>query len=56
MAEIKVERKGPSRWPWILAVLTLALLIWALTSFFDRGPEVEDVPLADPAAAPAPPP
>lgn len=53
MAEINVERKGPSLWPWILGLLTLALLIWALTSFFDRAPEVDDAPLAEPAAAPA---
>lgn len=30
MADINVERKGPSIWPWIIGLIVLALLIWAL--------------------------
>ncbi|CAN5840355.1 hypothetical protein BH23GEM3_BH23GEM3_20860 [soil metagenome] len=36
MADINVERKGPSIWPWILGLIALALLIWALTQMFGR--------------------
>lgn len=34
MADINVERKGPSIWPWIIGLIVLALLIWALMSLF----------------------
>ena len=41
MAEIKVERKGPNIWPWIIGLIVLALLIWALMELFGRDePEV----------------
>jgi hypothetical protein len=30
VADINVERKGPSIWPWIIGLIVLALLIWAL--------------------------
>ncbi|HEX6926847.1 MAG TPA: hypothetical protein VF167_15600 [Longimicrobiaceae bacterium] len=30
MADINVQRKGHSVWPWILGLLVVALLIWAL--------------------------
>ena len=36
MAEIKVEQKGPSIWPWIVGLIVLALLIWALMEMFGR--------------------
>lgn len=37
MADINVERKGPSIWPWIVGLLVLALLIWAIAEMVDRG-------------------
>jgi hypothetical protein len=36
VADINVERKGPSIWPWIIGLIVLALLIWALTQMFGR--------------------
>ena len=47
MADINVERKGASIWPWILGLLVAALLIWALAGLFGDDEEVEPV---DPAA------
>ncbi|MEX2581946.1 MAG: hypothetical protein WD766_01655 [Gemmatimonadota bacterium] len=35
MADINVERKGPSVWPWVIGLLVLALLIWALVEMFE---------------------
>lgn len=60
MADIDVERKGRSIWPWILGVLLLALLIWAFLELFgDDEAEVAEqdaivAPVAQPAT-PAPP-
>jgi len=52
MADIRVERKGPNIWPWIIGLIVLALLVWGLMELFGRGdPEVVG---KDPAAA-APP-
>jgi hypothetical protein len=36
VADINVERKGPSIWPWIIGLIVLALLIWALTQVLGR--------------------
>lgn len=37
MADINVERgNGPSIWPWIIGLIVLALIIWALTQIFSR--------------------
>jgi hypothetical protein len=36
MADINVERKQRSIWPWIVGLLVLALLIWLLASMFNR--------------------
>lgn len=51
MADINVQRKGPSVWPWIIGLLVLALLIWALVELFegDADPEVTDPALEQPA-------
>ncbi|HWV58323.1 MAG TPA: hypothetical protein VNZ57_12790 [Longimicrobiales bacterium] len=58
MADINVERKSPSIWPWIVGLLVLALLIWAIAEMVDRGDaqletaqetETEVVPSAVPA-------
>lgn len=35
MADLEVERKGPSIWPWIIGLIVLALLIWALVGLFE---------------------
>lgn len=48
MADINVQRKGASVWPWILGLLVAALLIWALTSLFGEGEG--DVQLVEPAS------
>lgn len=47
MADINVERKGPSVWPWILGLLAAALLLWVLVEMLgDRDPEVvRDAPV-----------
>jgi hypothetical protein len=54
MAEINVERKGPSIWPWIIGLIVLALLIWALMELFgNRDSEVvEGEPVATAPATP----
>lgn len=36
MADINVERKKRSMLPWILGLLALALLLWALMSMLDN--------------------
>ena len=33
MADINIERKRPSIWPWVVGLLVLALLIWAIAAF-----------------------
>jgi hypothetical protein len=50
MADIDVERKGPSIWPWIIGLIVLALLIWALASLF--GEDEPEVAGTDPLVAP----
>lgn len=40
MADINVERRGPRIWPWIIGVIILVLLIWAIAEIVDR----EEVP------------
>jgi hypothetical protein len=40
VADINVERKGPSIWPWIIGLLVLALLIWALIEMFGDRDQV----------------
>jgi hypothetical protein len=55
MADIKVERKGPSIWPWIIGLIVLALLVWALMELFVRKDpgEVKGQPAATaPISAP----
>ena len=36
MADINVERKQPSVWPWVIGLVVLALLIWVGVEMF-RG-------------------
>jgi hypothetical protein len=47
VADINVERRGPSIWPWIVGLIVLALLIWLLVEMFAR-----DETRVDPAAPP----
>ena len=65
MADIDVERKGPSIWPWIIGLIILALLIWALAEMLgdddvDTAPIVTDTPalveepVEPPVGTPAP--
>lgn len=59
MADINVERKGTSIWPWIIGLIVLALLIWLLTEMFDGGDETREPVTAEPVptqpvAEPAP--
>lgn len=46
MADINVERKGPSIWPWIIGLLVLALLIWALAELLgDDDDDLVETPV-----------
>ncbi len=42
MAEIRVERKGRSIWPWIVGLVVLAVLVWLAIGYF-RGGGAEQV-------------
>lgn len=58
MADINVERKGPSIWPWIIGLIVLALLIWLLTELFSDDTDTAAVvtdPVATEPMATAPP-
>jgi hypothetical protein len=50
VADINVERKGPSVWPWIIGLVVVALLIWALTQMF--GPRETVTPVITPTDTP----
>jgi hypothetical protein len=41
MADIHVERKSPAIWPWVVGLVALGLLIWALSALFGGGGEEE---------------
>lgn len=43
MAEINVERRPRSFWPWIIGLLVLAALAWLLLSMLNRD---DDAPRA----------
>ena len=49
MADINVERKGASIWPWIIGLIVVALLIWLLFSLLDN--DDDDVVLDEPVPA-----
>lgn len=55
MAEIHIERKK-SVWPWIIAAIVAALVIWALVEMFDRDDETDaaaTTPAVEETTAPA---
>jgi hypothetical protein len=62
VADINVERRGPSIWPWIVGLIVLALLIWALVEMFGRTSEpvvrgtTADTVIVDSPTVGAPPP
>ncbi|HEX2189320.1 MAG TPA: hypothetical protein VHG51_10505 [Longimicrobiaceae bacterium] len=59
MADIDIERKGGSIWPWILGLLALLLLGWLLWEWLDDDTQAATDPAAvvtDPAMSPAAPP
>jgi hypothetical protein len=53
MADIRVERKGTSIWPWVLGLLVAALLIWALVGLFgeEEAEEMQEVDSAQEVGA-----
>lgn len=58
MAEIRVERKRTSLLPWILGILLLALVIWAVAESMDNdvddaGTAVSGIELSIAEAVPA---
>lgn len=54
MADINVERKQRSIWPWIIGLLVLALLIWGASEMLggddDETVVVEETTVEAPAA------
>lgn len=44
MADINVERRSRSIWPWVIGLLVLAVLAWLLLSMFSND-EVRDEPV-----------
>ena len=50
VAEINVERKAASIWPWIINLLVLLLLGWAIVELLDS--DEREIAAVDPVAAP----
>lgn len=42
MAEINIERKKKPVWPWLLLLLIVALLIWAIFELTNNNEEVDE--------------
>jgi hypothetical protein len=53
MADINVERAGPSIWPWIIGLVVLALLIWAVAEMVGTRDRTGTVAPATQEVAPA---
>jgi putative exporter of polyketide antibiotics len=47
MAEIRVERKRTSLLPWILGILLLALIIWAVAESMDNDADDVDTTVSE---------
>lgn len=58
MAELRVERKRPHIWRWIVLLLLVALLVWAIVELFggEDSTVIEDNPVGamSAPASPAP--
>ena len=61
MADINIERKGASVWPWILGLLILAGVVWVLMRYYqgdsdNAGTAADSTVVQQPAPqyAPAP--
>lgn len=47
MAELRVERKRPNIWRWIVLLLVIALLTWALVEWYGgaEGEVIDSTPI-----------
>ena len=56
MAELRVERKRPNIWRWIVLLLLVALLVWAIVELFggEESTVIEDNPVGALIGPPAP--
>ncbi len=53
MAEIRIERRrGPGLWPWLIGLVVLALLIWAIAELVNTDRDNKTMAAADSANAP----
>jgi len=55
MADIDIERRQRSPWPWVIGALVLILAVWGLSQWVrtDQPPVATTDPAQDPAAPPA---
>lgn len=53
MAEVDVQRRGPSIWPWIVGLLALVLVIWLAVELLGDDDD-DDVVVEQTALAPGP--
>ena len=44
MADINIERKGASIWPWILGLLILAGVVWVVMRYYQADGDTAGVP------------
>ena len=55
MAEINIEPRRPAIWAWVLALVALALIVWAGTELLSNDPEAASLdPMLSPAVGTAP--
>lgn len=56
MAELRVERRRPHIWRWIVLLLLVALLVWAILELFggNEATVIEDAPVGAMGAPPSP--
>lgn len=57
MADINVERRSRSIWPWVIGLLVLAILAWLLLSMFsddDRAVRDDPAVVTEPVVAEQP--